>query len=99
MKQQLILILITFVLSTSFCPNATATKRAFIVGISEYKHLVPIRNSINDAEALRGFAVAIPAAERAPLEPGSVYVNDLIGCRVIDLNRDGAEVGDGARLW
>jgi 16S rRNA processing protein RimM len=50
-------------------------------------------DSINDAEALRGFAVAIPAAERAPLEPGSVYVSDLIGCRVIDLNRDGAEVG------
>jgi 16S rRNA processing protein RimM len=50
-------------------------------------------DSINEAEALRGFAVAIPAAERAPLEAGSVYVSDLIGCRVIDLNRDSAEVG------
>jgi len=50
-------------------------------------------DSINDAEALRGFAVAIPAAERAPLEPGAVYVSDLIGCQVIDLNRGGAEVG------
>jgi 16S rRNA processing protein RimM len=55
-------------------------------------------DSINDAEALRGFAVAIPAAERAPLEPGSVYVSDLIGCRVIDLNRGGAEVGTIAEV-
>jgi 16S rRNA processing protein RimM len=50
-------------------------------------------DSINEAEALRGFEVAIPAAERAPLDPGSVYVSDLIGCRLIDLNRDGREVG------
>jgi 16S rRNA processing protein RimM len=51
-------------------------------------------DSINDAEALRGFEVAIPAGERAPLEAGSVYVSDLIGCRVVDLNRDGADVGE-----
>ncbi|MGC2298197.1 MAG: ribosome maturation factor RimM [Acidobacteriaceae bacterium] len=51
-------------------------------------------DSINEAESLRGFAVAIPSTERAELEAGSVYVSDLIGCRVIDLNRDGAEVGE-----
>ena len=51
-------------------------------------------DTINDAEALRGYDVAIPAAERAPLEPGSVYISDLIGCRVFDLNRDGAEAGE-----
>lgn len=50
-------------------------------------------DSINEAEALRGFAVAIPAAERVALDAGSLYVSDLIGCRVIDLNRDGFEVG------
>ena len=50
-------------------------------------------DSINEAESLRGFEVAIPFAERAPLEAGSVYVSELIGCKVIDLNRDGAEVG------
>jgi 16S rRNA processing protein RimM len=50
-------------------------------------------DSINDAEGLRGFTVAIPAAERAPLDAGSVYVSDLIGCRVVDLNRGGADVG------
>ena len=51
-------------------------------------------DSINEAESLRGFAVAIPSTERAELEAGSVYVSDLIGCRVIDLNREGAEVGE-----
>ncbi len=51
-------------------------------------------DSINDAEVLRNYEVAIPAEERAPLEAGSVYVSDLIGCRVIDLNRDGVEVGE-----
>ena len=53
-------------------------------------------DSINDAEALRGFEVAIPAEERAPLEAGSVYVSELIGCRVVDLNRGGTEVGEVA---
>jgi 16S rRNA processing protein RimM len=51
-------------------------------------------DSINDAETLRGFAVAIPAEERAPLDTGSVYMSDLIGCRVVDLNRGGVEVGE-----
>jgi len=54
--------------------------------------------TINDAEALRRFAVAIPAAERAPLEPGFVYLSDLIGCRLIDLNRDGADLGEIAEV-
>lgn len=51
-------------------------------------------DTINDAEALRGFDVAIPAAERAPLEPGSAYMSDLIGCRLIDLNRSSADLGE-----
>lgn len=51
-------------------------------------------DSINEAEALRGFDVAIPGAERAPLEPGSVYVSDLIGCHLFDLNRGGADTGE-----
>lgn len=54
--------------------------------------------TINDAEALRRFAVAIPAAERAPLEPGLVYLSDLIGCRLIDLNREGADLGEIAEV-
>ncbi len=43
-------------------------------------------DSISDAEALRGLLVAVPAAERAELTDGSVYIGDLIGCEVFDLN-------------
>jgi 16S rRNA processing protein RimM len=50
-------------------------------------------DSINDADPLRGYTVAIPHAERAPLEPGAVYVGDLVGCSVFDLNQEGAEIG------
>lgn len=55
-------------------------------------------DSINDAESLRGFGVAIPAAERVALHDDSVYIGDLIGCTVIDLNRAGAVVGEIADL-
>ena len=51
-------------------------------------------DSINEAEALRNYSVAIPGAERAPVEQGAVYVSDLIGCRVFDLNQASLEVGE-----
>lgn len=43
-------------------------------------------DSINDAEPLRGLLVAIPASERIVPADDSVYVGDLIGCEVFDLN-------------
>lgn len=51
-------------------------------------------DSINDAEGLRGYDVAIAASERAPLDAHSVYVSDLVGCRVVDLNMHAADVGE-----
>ena len=51
-------------------------------------------DSINDAETLRGYQVAIPAAERTALDDGSVYIADLIGCQLADLNQGGAEIGE-----
>ena len=39
-------------------------------------------DSIGQAEALVGCELQIPAAERAPLEPGAAYVSDLVGCAV-----------------
>ena len=51
-------------------------------------------DSINDAEALRGLTVAIPATERAELTDDSVYISDLIGCRVIDLTDPPRTVGE-----
>jgi 16S rRNA processing protein RimM len=50
-------------------------------------------DSMTAAESLRGYGVAIPAAERAPLEAGSWYAADLVGCRLIDLDRN-ADVGE-----
>ena len=46
-------------------------------------------DSIEDAERLRGFLVALPAAERMPLEDDAVYVGDLLGVQVVDVH-DGA---------
>ena len=43
-------------------------------------------DSISDADALRGLLVAVLASERAKLTDGSVYIGDLIGCEVVDLN-------------
>ncbi|MGC2496630.1 MAG: ribosome maturation factor RimM, partial [Acidobacteriaceae bacterium] len=51
-------------------------------------------DSINEAEAIRGYEVAIPVEERAALDPGSFYAGDLIGCHVIDLNHDSLDVGE-----
>lgn len=41
-------------------------------------------DSISEAETLQGCEVRVPLAERAPLEPGAVYVSDVIGCELID---------------
>jgi 16S rRNA processing protein RimM len=41
-------------------------------------------NSISDAESIAGLDVIVPLDERLPLEDDSVYISDLIGCRVHD---------------
>lgn len=51
-------------------------------------------DSINDAEALRGLDVAIPASERAELDDGAIYISDLMGCEVVNLaSEPGAIIG------
>jgi 16S rRNA processing protein RimM len=47
-------------------------------------------DSISAAETLAGLVVAIPRAERAPLEEGEVYIADLIGCTLYDTAGTGA---------
>jgi 16S rRNA processing protein RimM len=42
-------------------------------------------DSISAAETLTGLAVAIPRAERAPLDEGEAYVGDLLGCALVDV--------------
>ncbi len=38
--------------------------------------------TMNDAEAMAGLELRIPAAELAPLPEGTFYRHDLVGCRV-----------------
>lgn len=52
--------------------------------------------SIEEAEALRGSDLKIPAGERMPLESGAYYAHDLVGCRVE--TADGSVVGVVRRL-
>ena len=49
-------------------------------------------DSITEAEALRGLDVVVAREERVPLEDGSVYIDDLIGCALVDTNQAGAPV-------
>ena len=51
-------------------------------------------DSIEDADRLRGCEIQIPREERAPLEAGSAYVGDLVGCRVFDSGREIGTVKD-----
>lgn len=48
--------------------------------------------SMNDAEALRGFEVLVPFAERWTLDDDEVYIADLTGCTLID-TVSGATIG------
>jgi len=49
-------------------------------------------DSINDAEPLTGAEIRVPASERAPLEPGEFFQDDLIGCDVVE-RRSGESLG------
>jgi 16S rRNA processing protein RimM len=42
-------------------------------------------DSISAAEALAGLVVAIPRAERAQLAEDEAYIDDLIGCALVDV--------------
>lgn len=49
-------------------------------------------DSMTDAEKFRGWQMCVPLAERAPLEPGEYYFDDLVGCAVID-RKSGGQLG------
>lgn len=51
-------------------------------------------DSISDAEELIGSELQVPAGQRARLEAGWNYVNDLIGCVVFDHNREIGKIED-----
>jgi 16S rRNA processing protein RimM len=51
-------------------------------------------DSISEAETLVGCELQVPAGERSRLEPGWVYVSDLVGCTVFDRDREIGRVQD-----
>lgn len=51
-------------------------------------------DSISEAEALLGSELQVPANERALLEPGWSYISDLVGCTVLDSDREIGSVAD-----
>jgi 16S rRNA processing protein RimM len=51
-------------------------------------------DSISDAEVLVGSELQVPASERAQLEPGAVYVSELVGCMLFDRDREVGLVSD-----
>jgi 16S rRNA processing protein RimM len=51
-------------------------------------------DSISDAEVLVGSELQVTSNERAALEPGWIYVSDLVGCKVFDASREVGEVED-----
>lgn len=63
-----------------------------------HKHFAVLRfsgvESISDAELLIGCELQVPLSERAPLEPGSTYISDLVGCALMDRGREVGTVTD-----
>jgi 16S rRNA processing protein RimM len=51
-------------------------------------------DSISDAESFRNLLVAIPATERTLLADDSVYISDLIGCKIVDVASEPTSVGE-----
>ncbi len=43
-------------------------------------------DSISDAGLLRGAEIVVPLPSRMQLEEGAVYIDDLIGCQLIDVH-------------
>jgi 16S rRNA processing protein RimM len=51
-------------------------------------------DDMNDAESIVGCELQVPQEERAQLEPGWIYVSDLVGCVVFDGERQIGTVKD-----
>lgn len=63
-----------------------------------HKDLVVLKfagvDSITDAELLIGCELQVPVSERAKLEPGAVFVSDLVGCALFDGGREVGVISD-----
>lgn len=50
--------------------------------------------TMTEAAALKGAELQVPRTERAELEPGWMYLSDLVGCKVFDRDREIGPVED-----
>ena len=80
-------------------PKDQDSRRALEVeDLWPHKGLVVLKfhgvDSISDAELLVGSELQVPSAQRAELEPGWNYVSDLIGCAVVDHDREIGRIVD-----
>jgi 16S rRNA processing protein RimM len=51
-------------------------------------------DTISQAEEIAGFDLVVPDSDRVPLEDGSVYISDLIGCNLFDDAKPVGQVTD-----
>jgi 16S rRNA processing protein RimM len=80
-------------------PKLQDTRREFEVeNLWPHKGLVVLKfrgvDYMNDAELLIGSELQVPKAERADLETGWTYVSELIGCKVLDHEREIGRIED-----
>ena len=70
-------------------PENQAARRVELVAHWSHKGGIVLHfagvGSISAAEPLIGFIVAIPKAERASLDQDQAYIDDLIGCTLVDV--------------
>jgi 16S rRNA processing protein RimM len=73
--------------------NTEGVRRKLEVeGMWPHKGLVVLKfvgiDSMSDAEALIGIELQVPRTERAELEQGWTFVSDLVGCTVLDQDKE-----------
>ena len=73
--------------------GGTVERRITAVRFQQGRPIVSLDgiDTMNDAEALAGAELKVPAAALAPLPPGTYYRHDLVGCEV--RTKDGRVVG------
>jgi 16S rRNA processing protein RimM len=69
-------------------PGKTSERRIESVRFQQGRPILALGGiaTMNDAEALAGAELKMPASALAPLPAGTFYRHDLVGCEVRDLN-------------
>ncbi len=76
--------------------DGRAREKKTLEGVWFHKGLANLKfagvDSISAAEPLVGGEIQIPLASRKTLEPGKVYLSDLVGCAVMEVGPAGEEL-------